>query len=56
MGFEPSTPVFELVKKVHALDSAATVIGEKFLPPTRNRSPDVHSVAILTELSSYKEL
>jgi hypothetical protein len=28
VGFEPATPVFEQVKKVHALDYAATVIGD----------------------------
>jgi hypothetical protein len=27
VGFEPTTPVFERVKTVHALDSAATVMG-----------------------------
>jgi hypothetical protein len=27
VGFEPTTPVFEQVKTVHALDCAATVIG-----------------------------
>jgi hypothetical protein len=27
IGFEPTTPVFERAKTVHALDSAATVIG-----------------------------
>jgi hypothetical protein len=27
VGFEPTTPVFERAKTVHALDSAATVIG-----------------------------
>jgi hypothetical protein len=26
-GFEPTTPVFERAKTVHALDCAATVIG-----------------------------
>jgi hypothetical protein len=26
-GFEPTIPVYELAKTVHALDSAATVIG-----------------------------
>jgi hypothetical protein len=28
MGFEPMIPVFERAKTVHALDRAATVIGE----------------------------
>jgi hypothetical protein len=28
VGFEPTTPVFERAKIVHALDSAATVIGD----------------------------
>jgi hypothetical protein len=28
MGFEPKTPVFERPKTVHALDRAATVIGD----------------------------
>jgi hypothetical protein len=27
VGFEPTIPVFELAKTVHALDRAATVIG-----------------------------
>jgi hypothetical protein len=27
MGFEPTTPVFERAKTIHALDGAATVIG-----------------------------
>jgi hypothetical protein len=27
VGFEPTTPVLERAKTVHALDSAATVIG-----------------------------
>jgi hypothetical protein len=27
LGFEPTTPVFEWVKKVHALDRAASAIG-----------------------------
>jgi hypothetical protein len=27
LGFEPTVPVFEEVKTVHALDRAATVIG-----------------------------
>jgi hypothetical protein len=27
MGFEPTTPVFERAKTVHALDSVTTVIG-----------------------------
>jgi hypothetical protein len=29
MGFEPTIPVLERVETVHALDSAATVIGTK---------------------------
>jgi hypothetical protein len=29
MGFEPTIPVFELTKTVHALDRAATVIGRQ---------------------------
>jgi hypothetical protein len=28
VGFEPTTPVFERVKTVHALDCTATVIGK----------------------------
>jgi hypothetical protein len=27
VGFEPTIPVFEWAKRVHALDGAATVIG-----------------------------
>jgi hypothetical protein len=30
VGFEPTIPVFERAKTVHALDSAATVIGLEF--------------------------
>jgi hypothetical protein len=30
-GFEPTVPVFERGKTVHALDSTATVIGLQFL-------------------------
>jgi hypothetical protein len=30
VGFEPTIPVFERVKTVHALDRAATVIGEEW--------------------------
>jgi hypothetical protein len=29
VGFEPTIPVFERAKTVHALDCAATVIGQK---------------------------
>jgi phosphohistidine swiveling domain-containing protein len=29
VGFDPTTPVFERAKTVHALDRAATVIGEE---------------------------
>jgi hypothetical protein len=29
VGFEPTTPMFEQAKTVHALDRAATVIGLK---------------------------
>jgi hypothetical protein len=29
LGFEPTTPVFERSKTVHALDRAVTVIGTK---------------------------
>jgi hypothetical protein len=28
VGFEPTTPVFERAKTFHALDGAATVIGD----------------------------
>jgi hypothetical protein len=31
VGFEPTTPVFERAKTVHALDSVAVVIGQQFL-------------------------
>jgi hypothetical protein len=30
VGFEPTIPVFERAKMVHAVDSAATVIGIEF--------------------------
>jgi hypothetical protein len=29
VGFKPTIPVFERAKKVHALDRAATVVGDK---------------------------
>jgi hypothetical protein len=32
VGFEPTIPVFQRVKKVHALDHPATVIGAKDNP------------------------
>jgi hypothetical protein len=31
VGLEPTIPVFERAKTVHALDSAATVIGDFFI-------------------------
>jgi hypothetical protein len=31
VGFEPTIPVFERAKAVHALDHAATVIGIRWL-------------------------
>jgi hypothetical protein len=31
IGFEPTIPVFERAKAVHALDGAATVIGRQLL-------------------------
>jgi hypothetical protein len=31
VGFEPTIPVFERVKTVHALERAATVIGEEIV-------------------------
>jgi hypothetical protein len=33
VGFEPTIPVFERAKTVHALDSAATVTGETVYRP-----------------------
>jgi hypothetical protein len=37
VGFEPTIPVFERAKTVHALDRAATVIGEtESIKITRN--------------------
>jgi hypothetical protein len=42
MGFEPTIPVFDRVKTVHALDSAATVIGKHFGPyQDSNSNPSV---------------
>jgi hypothetical protein len=29
VGFEPTTPVFEWVKAIHALDSAAAAMGNE---------------------------
>jgi hypothetical protein len=29
VGYEPTTPVFERAKRVHALDRSTTVIGNK---------------------------
>jgi hypothetical protein len=34
VGFEPTIPVFERAKTVHALHRAATVIGQSIYPPT----------------------
>jgi hypothetical protein len=34
MVFEPTIPAFELAKTVHALDRAATVIGDNIYEPT----------------------
>jgi hypothetical protein len=31
VGFEPTIPVFQRAKAVHALDSAATVIGVRIM-------------------------
>jgi hypothetical protein len=31
VGFEPTIPVFERVKTINALDSAATVIGDEII-------------------------
>jgi hypothetical protein len=31
VGFEPTIPVFEQAKTVHALDRAATVIGTHYI-------------------------
>jgi hypothetical protein len=31
MGFEPTIPMFERVKTVHALDTAATMIGSSIV-------------------------
>jgi hypothetical protein len=36
VGFEPTTPVFERAKTVHALGRAVTVIGKDSLPCSRN--------------------
>jgi hypothetical protein len=33
MGFEPTIPVLQRAKTVHALDRAATVIGSIFIYP-----------------------
>jgi hypothetical protein len=37
VGFETTTPVFERVKTVYALDHAATVIGSGVLLPRANQ-------------------
>jgi hypothetical protein len=36
VGFERTIPVFERAKTVHALDRAATVIGQKYNIPENN--------------------
>jgi hypothetical protein len=38
VGFEPTIPVFERAKTVHALDGAATVIGEGITQLPQNSS------------------
>jgi hypothetical protein len=42
VGFEPTIPLFERAKTVHALDSAASVIGRQ--TPYRKKILNVHSV------------
>jgi hypothetical protein len=43
VGFEPTIAVFERAKTVHALDSAATVIGENIIHTTQISSQPVHN-------------
>jgi hypothetical protein len=49
VGFELTFPVFELAKTVHALDRAATVIGERlmklhdsYFPPNNTRRANIY--------------
>jgi hypothetical protein len=44
VGFEPTIPVFEREKTVHALDGAATVIGCMFPQPLQNKFRDHHQL------------
>jgi hypothetical protein len=45
MGFEPTIPVFERAKSVHALDREATVIGQNVF--TKYKSSVTRLVAFL---------
>jgi hypothetical protein len=40
VGLEPTIPVFERAKTVHALDRAAIVIGLKLIQPLNNLTQD----------------
>jgi hypothetical protein len=46
LGFEPTIPVFERRKTVHALDSAATVIGFFLLVTMRSAKLLINLVII----------
>jgi hypothetical protein len=51
MGFEPTTPAFKRVKRIHALDRAATVIGyEKGIVVKYFLTPNNPSVSYVTIL------
>jgi hypothetical protein len=54
VGFEPTIPVFERAKTVHALGGAATVIGNNSAPTLRK----THCISITTSnwLLLFKEI
>jgi hypothetical protein len=49
VGFEPMIPVFERAKTVHALDRAATVIGNYFEYAVKYAT---HNNSFITEVHS----
>jgi hypothetical protein len=60
VGFEPTIPVFEKTKRVHALDRAAAVIGfvAEHLAQISNKfirliHPEGHAVAISRKVAGW---
>jgi hypothetical protein len=55
VGFEPTTPVFERTKTVHALDRADTVIGSTAVVCLHLFEENVASEAVSHKFASYSE-